>query len=73
MLVHDNATALRAIPVRQLLAQKMVAVLGHPPYISDLAPADFFLFPRLKTANKGARFTDVNAVKSKQEKRWGQE
>ena len=50
--------------VRQFLAQKTVAVLYQPPpYSPDLAPADFFLFPRLKAAIKGARFADVNAIK----------
>ena len=28
---------------------------------TDLAPADFFLFPRLKAVIKGARFADMNA------------
>jgi transposase len=28
----------------------------HPPYSPDLAPADFFLFPKLKTTLKGRRF-----------------
>ena len=50
MLFHDNASAHSEIIVRQFLAHKMVAVLDHPPYLTDLAPADFFLFPRLKAA-----------------------
>ena len=41
----------------------MVAVLDHPPYTPDLAPSDFILFPRLKTAIKDARCADVNAIK----------
>jgi hypothetical protein len=28
----------------------------------QLAPADFFLFPRLKNITKGARFADVAAI-----------
>ena len=60
MLLHDNAPAIR---VWQYLAQKIVAVLDHPPYSPDLAPADFFLFPRLKAVIKGARFADVDAIK----------
>ena len=60
MLPHDNAPAHSAISVRQFLAQKMIAVLDHPPYFLDLAPADFFLFPRLKAAIKCAVFVDVN-------------
>ena len=63
MLLQDNAHTHSAIRVRQFLAQKRVAVLDHPPYFPDLAPADFFLFPRLKAAIKGALFVDVNAIK----------
>ena len=43
----------------------MVAELDQPPSLPDLAPADFFLFHRLKTAIKGARFVDVNAIKDR--------
>ena len=65
MLLQDNSPAHSSIRVRQFLAQKMVAVLDHPPYTPDLAPAEFFLFPRLKAAIKGARFADVNAIKDR--------
>ena len=61
MLFHDNASAQSAI--RQFVAQKMVAVLDHPSYSSDLAPADFFRFPRLKASIKSARSVHVNATK----------
>jgi hypothetical protein len=30
--------------------------MPHPPYSPDLAPADFFLFCKLKTNLKGRRF-----------------
>ena len=33
--------------------------------IPDLAPANLFLFPRLKAAMKVARFADVNASKDR--------
>ena len=65
MLLHDNAPAHSAIHVRQFLTQKMAAVLGHPPHLPYLAPADFFLFPRMKEAIKSARFAGVNAIKDR--------
>jgi hypothetical protein len=37
-------------------------VLSHPSYSPDLAPADFFLFPKLKIAMKGPRFEAVSLV-----------
>ena len=64
MLLHDNAPAHSVIRVRQFLAQKMVAVLDHPPYCPDLVPVAFFLFHLLKATIKGARFADVNAIDS---------
>jgi hypothetical protein len=33
--------------------------LSHLPYSPDLAPADFFLFPKLKTTLKGHRFQTI--------------
>ena len=65
MILHDNVPAHSATFVRQFLAQKMVVVVDHPPYCPDLTPDDIFLFPRLKTVMKGARFGDVNAVKDR--------
>jgi len=37
----------------------------HPPYSPDLAPCDFFLFPRMKGQIKGKRFADGHEVKKK--------
>jgi hypothetical protein len=37
-------------------------VLSYPPCSLDLAPANFFLFPKLKTAMKGTRFEAVSSV-----------
>jgi histone-lysine N-methyltransferase SETMAR len=48
------------------LAQSGVPVLDHPPYSPDLAPADIFLFPRLKNIMKGARFADVATIQERE-------
>jgi transposase len=34
----------------------------HPPYSPNLAPADFFLFPKLKTTLKGRRFQTIEEI-----------
>jgi len=39
--------------VKDFLAKNNVPILKHPPYSPGLAPADFYLFPRLKSALKG--------------------
>ena len=36
--------------------------MPHPPYSPDLAPADFFLFPKLKTTLKGRRFRTIEEI-----------
>ena len=38
-------------------------LLPFPPYSPDLAPSDFFLFPKLKEHLKGVRFSGTNEAK----------
>jgi len=47
--------------VWEFLAQN-ITTLPHPPYSPDLAPCDFFLFPKLKTHLKGYHFGTVENV-----------
>jgi hypothetical protein len=39
--------------------KKSIMKLDHPPYLPDLAPCNFWLFPILKTTLKGHRFSDT--------------
>ena len=48
LIHHDNAPAHRSFKVSQFLAKNNITVIPHPPYSPDLAPCDFFLFPKLK-------------------------
>ncbi|GBN84258.1 hypothetical protein AVEN_254239-1 [Araneus ventricosus] len=61
-LLHDNAPPHRALIVKTYLARHSVTTLEHPPYSPDLAPADFYMFPRLKMRWKGHRFVDSDEV-----------
>ena len=63
VLHHDNAPAHSALSIRQFLAERNIPTLEQPPYSPDLAPCDFFLFPKLKGVIKGTRFPDVEAIK----------
>ena len=36
--------------------------MPHPPYSPDLAPAEFFLFSKLKTTLKGRRFQTIEEI-----------
>jgi hypothetical protein len=53
----------------QRVCVKFCFLLGksapHPPYSPNLAPCDFFLFPRMKGQKKGKRFSDVREVRKK--------
>ena len=37
-------------------------VVPQPPYSPDLAPADFFLFPKWKSSLKGHQFQTVEGI-----------
>jgi hypothetical protein len=50
------------------LAMKNLTLLEHNPHSPDLAAADFYLFPRLKSALKGQRYCDANIIKNATEK-----
>jgi len=39
-------------------------VLEHPAYTPDLAPSDFFLFPKIKEILKGRHFDDIDGIRS---------
>jgi hypothetical protein len=48
----------------QLLAGKDISAMDHLPYSHDLAPADFWLFPKLKRVLRGKHFSDIEDIKS---------
>jgi len=59
MLHHDNAQAHKSFLIRSYVAKHQTFVVPHTPYSPDLAPADFFLFPKLKTTLKGRCFQTI--------------
>ena len=65
ILHHDNAPAHTSMLVRDFLAKNKTVIMPQPPYSPDLAPADFFLFPKLKTPMKGKRFAAIEEIKEK--------
>ena len=60
--LHDNAPSHNAAIVKKFLTKRNVAVLHHPPYSLDLAPADYFLFPRFKFPLKERHFQTVEEI-----------
>jgi histone-lysine N-methyltransferase SETMAR len=59
ILHHDNASPHKAEVVTSYLKRERVQLLPHPPYSPDLAPCDFFLFPRIKKELGGRKFENV--------------
>jgi hypothetical protein len=62
LLHHNNAPCHAALSVREILAKYSIPMVPHPPYSPDLAPCNFFLFPRLKSTLKGKGFQDVTEI-----------
>ncbi|KAJ4435858.1 hypothetical protein ANN_18477 [Periplaneta americana] len=56
VLHHDNTPAHRSLLVSKFLEQHKIPVLSQPSYSPDLAPADFYLFPKVKSLLKEQRF-----------------
>ena len=68
LLHHDNAPAHNAVPTQQFLSANKIPVIQHPPYTPDLAPCDFFLFPKMKFKLKGRRFDTIEDIKAETQK-----
>ncbi|UYV69114.1 hypothetical protein LAZ67_6002483 [Cordylochernes scorpioides] len=60
----DNARPHTAHVVLQFLAKHSTIQIPHPPYSPDLAPNDFFLYPKLKMKLKGSKFDNVDMIQA---------
>lgn len=67
-LHHDNAPAHTSHLVRDYLTKNNVHTVPQAPYSPDMAPCDFFLFPRLKLPLRGKRFETIEAIKYNSQK-----
>jgi hypothetical protein len=45
-----------------------MAVISHPPYFPDLAPCDFFLFPKMKLKLQGRRFDTDEEIQAESQR-----
>jgi histone-lysine N-methyltransferase SETMAR len=53
ILHHDNARPHTAQKTTETVTRLKFGLLMHPPYSPDLAPADFALFPQMKSCLRG--------------------
>ena len=51
-----------ALLICEFLTKREATIVPQSPYSPDLAPADFFLFPKLKSSLKGRRFQMVEEI-----------
>ena len=59
-----NAPPHKSKTVNELLMKKQICAMDYPPYSPDLSPSDYFQFPKLTTAMKGAFYDDVPTIQS---------
>ncbi|UYV70068.1 hypothetical protein LAZ67_7001698 [Cordylochernes scorpioides] len=61
-IIHHDPPPHTATSVLTYLAKHGIQILQQPPFSPDLAPNDFFLFPKLKMALKGRRFDTRESI-----------
>ena len=60
---QDNAPVHKSILVTDYLTQMGIKTVPHPPYSPDLAPCDFWLFPKLKENLRGNCYSTIEDMK----------
>ena len=60
---QDNAPVHNSILITDYLTQMGIKTVPHPPYSPDLAPCNFWLFPKLKENLRGNRYSTIEDMK----------
>ena len=60
---QENAPVHISILVTDYLPKMGMKTVSHPPYRRDLAPCDFWLFPKLKEKLRGCRYVTIEEMK----------
>jgi hypothetical protein len=60
---HDSAPAHPSLLIHRYLAKHQTSVVPHSPHSPNLAPADFFIFPKFETNLKGRRFHTIEEIR----------
>jgi hypothetical protein len=56
LLHHGDAPTHMSLETTKFVTNNNMVFVPHPPYLLDLAPCNFALFPKLKMKLKGQRF-----------------
>jgi histone-lysine N-methyltransferase SETMAR len=62
VLHFDNATVHTARCTQEFMRENRMRRAPHPPFSPDLAPSDFYLFGKVKTALRGQIFEEENEL-----------
>ena len=60
---QDNASVHNSILDTDYLTKMGINTVPRPPYSPDLAPCDFWLFPKLKEKLRGCRYETIEEMK----------
>ena len=60
---QNNAPVHNSIHVTDYLTKMGIETIGHPPYSPNIAPCDFWLFPKLKEKLIGCRYETTEEMK----------
>ena len=67
-LHHDNAPSHTALVLRDHFGKNSKHIIPQSPYSPDLAPCDFWLFPKLKRSLRGHRFDTIEEIQAESKK-----
>jgi hypothetical protein len=56
MLYHDSTLPHNSVLTQQFMAKQEMAVIPHQPHSPDMAPCDYFIFPKINLKLEGRRF-----------------
>ena len=59
-----NVPSHTALVLRDHFVKNSMHIVPQPPYSPDLAPSDFWLFPKLKRPLRGRRFETIDEIKA---------
>ena len=61
-LHHNSVPTCASPPLQSFLVKHQITQVTQPHHSPDLAPCDFWLFPKLKSPLKGKRFQTINEI-----------
>ena len=67
-LHHNIAPSHTALVLRDHFDKNSAHIVPQPPYSPDLAPCDFWLFPKLKRPLRGHRFNTIEGIQAESKK-----